>query len=84
MPQPDRDTVEAIAKSLVTAMEAHTDSTIADLMSGVMTVLRGLVAVMMEQNPSEHNRAEVIRCLALIEQDVWAVPNMTLHNNKVN
>lgn len=78
--------VTAIAESILKAMDReHPNVTVAEMMSAVMTVLRGLIAVMLEhgEGNDKHNRAEVIRCLELIESDVWKKGPTTL-DSKVN
>ncbi len=51
--------------------EEFPDITVAELLSVSFTMTRGLVRAVLDSQNDEHNRAELLRCLQDIQQDVW-------------
>ena len=52
--------------------EAYPDATAAEVLSSVLTMSRHLIAVMLDHQNDEHTRAEMLKCLGTLEQEVWS------------
>ena len=69
---PDR--IEQMSRSVIASLGRDFPTcTAAELLSTVFTVMRGLVAVVLEDPTNKaHNQAEILKCLGILETDVWA------------
>jgi len=64
--------IQLIVEKLLKQISAEfPDISIAELLSAVFTMAKSLIIVTLESQNDEHNRAEILRCLASVEQEVW-------------
>jgi hypothetical protein len=65
--------VHNISQSVLRHIAAeHPEVSVSDLLSAMFTITRGLIAVILGTTNDEHNRAELVKCVGLLEADIWA------------
>lgn len=69
---PSVDRVHDLSECLLkAAVERFPDSTPAELLSAVLTAAKALISVILKLQNDEHNRSEILRCVAKVEEEVW-------------